>query len=266
MVSSGTVLVKRASPADCLDTIMIASQPTVLAEAPHLVQFDVGVLGARHDDSGDPPVGAGQARRQIRPGPGPPCFARAAGSGNHFTVSRLPQTDQAGFFGDHDGVVPPPDDHFGTVLPRGEGNQMARRHPLGAWRREGRRKPHRHPLVVAEDHLAPVLADAEHDAAAEALPRRAAIGWEIHSHSVLWRDDPCAVAGCTVSDGPTGALFRWAHATRPTPAERGESAGAGDPWAQWKLPGNCPMIPADSMSAMARMCACTASYSVTLPA
>jgi hypothetical protein len=38
-----------------------------------------------------------------------------AGLRKEFVVRRLPQPDQAGLLAEHDGVLPPPGHHFGTV-------------------------------------------------------------------------------------------------------------------------------------------------------
>ena len=94
------------------------------AETLDLIQFDVGVFGLRRGGAGDPPVSAGQAGRQIRPGSGLPMPPGAAGMRDDLAMRRLPQPDKASLVTEDDGVVPPPDHRLSAVRGGRDGHQV----------------------------------------------------------------------------------------------------------------------------------------------
>lgn len=93
-------------------------------EALNLVELDVGVLGSDGGGTGDPPVGAGQAGGQVRPGTWWARLVRVTGLGLDVPVRRLPQPDQAGSFAEYNGVIPPPDHRFRAVRCGRDGHEM----------------------------------------------------------------------------------------------------------------------------------------------
>ena len=96
-----------------------------VAEALDLVELDVGILRPGRDGASDPPVCPGQAGGQVGPGSGRSMLLRAPTLGNDFAMRGFPQPGQAGFFAEHDGVIPPPDHHLGAVACGRDGYQVA---------------------------------------------------------------------------------------------------------------------------------------------
>ena len=91
-------------------------------EALDLAQFDVGVLSAVYDSSGHPPLSAGQAGGQVRPGPGIMPLAGTARLGDDFTVSWLPQPDALVLAANHHGVIPAPHHRIKAVWRLSDGH------------------------------------------------------------------------------------------------------------------------------------------------
>jgi len=109
------------------------------AEAPDLIQFDVGVVRVRHGGAGNPPVGAGHPGGRISPGSGLPVQPSAARSRGNLAMGRLPQPDKVSLLAEHNGVVPPPDHRFSAVRCDRDSYQVAGRYPYRPRRREGLR-------------------------------------------------------------------------------------------------------------------------------
>ena len=79
-----------------------------VTETLDLVQLDVGILRPGRDGASDPPVCPGQTGGQVSPSSARSLLLRATAPGNDFAVRGFPQPDQAGFFAEHDSVIPPP--------------------------------------------------------------------------------------------------------------------------------------------------------------
>ena len=94
------------------------------------VQLDVGVLGLVHGSAGHPPLGTGQACRQVCASPGLMPLLRSTRPGDNFAVSRLPEPDSASLVAKHNGVVPAPHHSVRAAGYLSDGNQMTRRDPL----------------------------------------------------------------------------------------------------------------------------------------
>ena len=103
----------------------IVPEIVFVAETLDLVQFDVGILRPGRDGASHPPVRPGQTGGQVGPSSGRSWLLRAAALSNDFAVRGLPQPGQAGFFAEHDGVIPPPDHHLGAVRRGRDGHQVA---------------------------------------------------------------------------------------------------------------------------------------------
>ena len=118
-----------SGPSAAAGVIRISNQilPEIVfvAETLDLVQLDVGILRPGRDGAGDPPVCAGEAGGQVGPSPGQRLLPRTAAPGSDFAVRGFPQPDRAGFFAEHDGVIPAPDHHLGAVRRGRDGYQVA---------------------------------------------------------------------------------------------------------------------------------------------
>ena len=122
---TGTGSGPSAEAAVILISNQILPEIVFVAETLDLVQLDVGILCPGRDGASHPPVCAGQAGGQVGPSSGRSLLPRAAALSNDFAVRGLPQPGQAGFFAEHDSVVPPPDHRLGAVCRGHDGHQVA---------------------------------------------------------------------------------------------------------------------------------------------
>ena len=102
----------------------------VRVETLDFVQLDVGVLGPVYGSAGNPPLGTGQACRQVRASPGLMSLPRSTTLGDNFAVSRLPEPDSPSLVAKHNGVVPAPHHSVRAAGYLSDGYQMTRRDPL----------------------------------------------------------------------------------------------------------------------------------------
>ena len=89
-----------------------------------LIELDIGVPGHIDASAGNPPLGAGQAGRQVGTRPRATRPLGRAGLSHHVTVRRLPQPDLPAVVTKHDGVVPPKDHRLGAVWGYRDGYQV----------------------------------------------------------------------------------------------------------------------------------------------
>jgi hypothetical protein len=95
-------------------------------EALDLVQLHLGVLGPVHGFACDPPLGAGQACRQICASAGIMSLLWHTRPRDYFTVSWLPQPDRSRFIAQNNGVIPTPQHYIGTAWHLSDRYQMTR--------------------------------------------------------------------------------------------------------------------------------------------
>ena len=159
------------------------------AEPLDLDDLDVGVLGAAHGFTGNPPLRTGQACGQVCASPGIMSLLRSTTLGNDFAVSRFPEPGGSRLIAKHDGVIPTPHHCSGTARHVSDGYQVTGRDPLRPGPRELRRVTDRDNLTRGHD-LAYILFDAQHDAAVESRGSERVPGRSSHSASMPRRPRP----------------------------------------------------------------------------
>lgn len=119
-----------ASPFGCSQVEGGVPHTVVRIETLDFVQLDVGVLGPVYDPASNPPLGTGQACRQVCASPGLMSLPRSTRLGDNFAVSRLPEPDSPSLVAKHNGVVPAPHHSVRATGCLSDGYQMTRRDPL----------------------------------------------------------------------------------------------------------------------------------------
>jgi hypothetical protein len=161
----------------------------VRVETLDFVQLDVGVLGPVHRSASNPPLGTGQACRQVCASPGLMSLPRSTRLGDNFAVSRLPEPDSPSLVAQHNGVVPAPHHSVSTAGYLSDGYQMTRRDPLPPRGRELRGVSDGDNLTFGQDP-AGILLDTQHDAAAQSRGNQGAPVIESVTHRVCRAASP----------------------------------------------------------------------------